>query len=493
MVETIRRRPSWPCAVLAAMVAAYAMTLSYLSILRHQEYLSGAYDLGIFDQALWLISRGETPWIEFRGLHILGDHAAFVLYLLAPLYWIRPDVRLLLIAQSLILGAGAIPVYLLSRKLAASSTAALCLAAAYLLYPALSNMNLFHFHPECIAVPALLGAAYAAAIDRPGLLLAACVLAMSCKEIIALPVAVWAACLWWRHRRTGYLYLAMAATIWLVGTLTYFLPALSGAPPAALERYQRWGSGYWAIVYGFLAQPAAIVRLLWWRWDYPVALLLPLGFLPLLAPVELLPALPVFLLNLMSDRELQHSVFFQYNAAILPFLWLAVLAAWRRLGRLQPAVLAWLMICSLTGFCIYAWNGFFHPMWQQVLQPAPPPDVPAIRRALALIPPSASVLTDQRLLPHLTHRPRLRMAADYLFPTVLDDDYLVLNPNPRLEKHLLTYHVEAQLVEFCRRSPAFRTLFAADDVYAFQRLPDRPAPTFMYRSIYRMRPGPVPH
>ena len=70
-------KPSYQIAAIATVV------LFFFSSLRHILFKSGAYDLGIFDQAVYLISQREVPISSLMGFHILGDHAAWILYLLA--------------------------------------------------------------------------------------------------------------------------------------------------------------------------------------------------------------------------------------------------------------------------------------------------------------------------------------------------------------------------------------------------------------------------
>ena len=50
------------------------------SSLRHFWFQSSSWDLGIFDQAVYLISQGQNPFSSLLGFHILGDHGALVLY-----------------------------------------------------------------------------------------------------------------------------------------------------------------------------------------------------------------------------------------------------------------------------------------------------------------------------------------------------------------------------------------------------------------------------
>jgi uncharacterized membrane protein len=83
----------WVTAAACGFTAAYAL----ISLFRHWRFGSG-YDLGIFDQAVWLMSRFEAPASTISGYaHIFGDHFSPVLILLAPLYWVAPAPETLLI------------------------------------------------------------------------------------------------------------------------------------------------------------------------------------------------------------------------------------------------------------------------------------------------------------------------------------------------------------------------------------------------------------
>ena len=56
------------------------------SSLRHILFQSTAWDLAIFDQAVYLISQGKIPNSSFLNIHILGDHASLILYPLSLFY-----------------------------------------------------------------------------------------------------------------------------------------------------------------------------------------------------------------------------------------------------------------------------------------------------------------------------------------------------------------------------------------------------------------------
>jgi len=111
-------------------VCAYAAVFLGLTFRLYDRFATMSYDLAIFDQATWLISRGHSPFITVRGLPLLADHFSLILYPLAPLYWLWPSAKMLLLAQTLALALGALPLYALARRRLGSAPWALLLAAA---------------------------------------------------------------------------------------------------------------------------------------------------------------------------------------------------------------------------------------------------------------------------------------------------------------------------------------------------------------------------
>jgi uncharacterized membrane protein len=82
-----------------------SLVLFICSFARHLMFQSASADLGIFDQAVYLISQGLEPFSSLMGFHILGDHAAWMWYPLALLYKIYPSVYWLFAAPIQILSA----------------------------------------------------------------------------------------------------------------------------------------------------------------------------------------------------------------------------------------------------------------------------------------------------------------------------------------------------------------------------------------------------
>ena len=79
---------------------------------------------------------------------------------------------------------------------------------------------------------------------------------------------------------------------------------------------------------------------------YLAALLLPLGLLPLAAPLALLPALPELGLNLLSSTITQTSVKTHYAATAIPALLAATVYGVARVGERAGYVAALAALCG---------------------------------------------------------------------------------------------------------------------------------------------------
>src|SRR5689334_5044375 len=102
---------------LALLAALFAVAYFLVSLFKHWHFDSSAYDLGIFDQAVWHLSRFERPESSIAGhRNIFGDHFHPIIVLLAPLYWLASTPVTLLAAQAVLLAASIVPVFTFLRS-----------------------------------------------------------------------------------------------------------------------------------------------------------------------------------------------------------------------------------------------------------------------------------------------------------------------------------------------------------------------------------------
>jgi hypothetical protein len=140
------------CALaLGVTLAVFVLAFVAATWTVHDRFGTYGFDLGIYDQATWLLSRGRAPFVTVRGLDLLGQHAAYVMVLLAPLYRLWADPRLLLLLQVLFLALPAVVVYRLGGRHLGHPAAGLAVAVAYLAYPGVQWAISWQFHPEANA------------------------------------------------------------------------------------------------------------------------------------------------------------------------------------------------------------------------------------------------------------------------------------------------------------------------------------------------------
>jgi uncharacterized membrane protein len=85
---------------------------------------------------------------------------------LSPLYLIYPRAELILVLQSVWIGAGVIPLYLIGRAKIGRRAPAVAIAAMYALYPALQGANMYEFHSLSLISPLILWLLYFFEVGR---------------------------------------------------------------------------------------------------------------------------------------------------------------------------------------------------------------------------------------------------------------------------------------------------------------------------------------
>src|ERR1700674_3843344 len=128
-----------PRLVLAAMIGLYVAVFGRLTWVQQSNFGTFGYDMGIYDQAIWLLAHGHS-FITVRGLSVWGNHVNVILFLFVPFSWLGAGPHFLYLAETVWLAIGAVPLYWLARHRLANAWLALAVPAAYLLYPALEWM-----------------------------------------------------------------------------------------------------------------------------------------------------------------------------------------------------------------------------------------------------------------------------------------------------------------------------------------------------------------
>jgi uncharacterized membrane protein len=458
--------------LLGLAIGAFASGFGTLSVLRHRSFETGRFDLGNMVQAVWSTAHGDPLAVtNLAGEQTsrLASHVDPILLLFAPLWIVWPSPSLLLVSQSLLLALGALPVFWLARKHLGSERTALGFALAYLLYPATQWVALADFHPVALACPFLLFAFWYLDEHRLAPFAVFAVLAAATKEELALAVAglgVWYAIA--RGRRVAGVTIAAAGVVVSALAVGVVIPHFNeGETSDFYGRYDEVGGSALGILETALTDPLTLVRV---AFDtrglgYLARLLAPLAFLPLGAPLALLPALPDLALNLLSSTRTQTSIHFHYSAPLIPaFFAGAIFAAARRPMPLGRALVALALVSNFVLGAIPVWSAV--PGGEDLL--AGTSSVSShdriAARALEVVPDDAVVTASNSLGAHLSGRRRFLS-----FPVLRDAEWVAADETSPGYLDRIAPRPYAQAVARLRRDPRWRLVFEEDGVLVFRR------------------------
>ena len=463
-----------PLTALWAAIAAYCVGFAALSILRHDAFATGRFDLGNMVQAVWSTAHGHPLRVTgLAGSQVsrLGAHVDPVLVVFAPLWWLWPSPSLLLVAQAIAIALGALPVFWLARKHLGSERAGVAFALAYLLYPATTWLTLNEFHPVALATPALLYAFWFLDEDRVGPFAVCAVIALLSKEEIGLVVAgfgVWYALA--RARGRAGAAVAVAGVAWSAFALAVVIPHFKGGGSPFERRYSEIGGSPSGVAHTALHDPGLLLQVAFDHAGvhYLIDLVLPLAALCLLSPVALI-ALPELALNLLSSTPSQSSIHFHYTAGeIAPLVAAAVLGGARVRARWRLPVATLVVLAALLGNyrlgAIPVWRALPGGETLQANAGTVSTHDRIAARALKLVPDDAVVSATNSLGAHLSARRRVLS-----FPFIEDATWVAADETqPGYADRIAPLPTAVQLA-WLRRNPAWRLVFEEDGILVFRR------------------------
>lgn len=455
-------------------IAAYAAAFAALSVLRHDAFETGRFDLGNMVQAVWSTAHGHLLQVtNLHGVQVsrLAAHVDPILVVFAPLWWIWPSPSLLLTAQALAVALGALPLFWLARKHTDSERAALGFSLAYLLFPATEWMTLNEFHPVSLACPLLLFAIWY--LDEDRLLPFACFAALAALTREEVPLVIAGLGIWYAIGRRRWLAggtIAAAGVAASAIAIQVVIPHFHGAESSFYGRYDAVGGSAAGIVRKAFTDPG---RLLSVAFDhrgthYLLNLLLPMAGLALLSPLLLVALIPELALNLLSSVGAQSSIHYHYVAAEIPILFAAAAIGAGRLGRWAGTAGTVVVLTAILG---NYWLGPI-PIWRfvpggQTFQAKSAHISRHDRiaaRMLKLIPATAPVTATNSLGAHLSERKRI-----FSFPYLRDATWVIVDERkPSLGDHN-DHRLGLKRIQQLRHDPRFRLVAAADGVLIFRR------------------------
>lgn len=310
--------------LLFIIIGVFVVYFSYLAILRYRTLNSHYYDLGIMNQVVYNTSRGRILQMSDQTLkknvNRLAVHFDPILVLLAPFYWIYPSPDVLLVTQTIIVGLGALGVYLIAKKILGKDLIALIFSVSYLFYFPVQRVVLFDFHAVSFATTFLLFAIYFYLSKNYKSYFIFIFLSLLTKEHVGLTVFLLGIYLFFikKEKKVG-LITAIVGAVFFIATVYFIIPHFRGDVHFARSYFV-----------GIRQRKATIIKE---GFLYIEQLLLP-NFYSLFSPFALLISSPEWLINILSINNNMRAIFFHYNSVIVPFIFYSLIEGFKNFNRL---------------------------------------------------------------------------------------------------------------------------------------------------------------
>lgn len=415
------------------MILIYSVFFICIVLLKHYTFHSNAWDLGIFDEAIWNTTQGNFMFINVKDINYFSDHFSPILLLFVPFYLIGlGGPKLLICTQAIVVALGALPIYWLAKDNLKDEKFHFLFPFAYLFFLPLWHIIVFDFHPESLAITFFLFAFYFLSKEKYSPFLCFVILGAMCKEDMNLIAAFFGLyILFFKKRKILGLILAVAGSFLFFFELQYLIPSFStGESYLYFDRYAYLGNNFSEIAKTLILRPFYVLKyiLIPDKIIYVLCLTGAVGFLCFLSPSTLLLAAPSFAQNILSMYAGQYGFHSQYNSGIIPFLFISAIFGLKNLlknkdekfikkwTKYASRIIIFFIIVSILEFSL----GFF-PRYTFITQ-----HVLYGHNLLKQIPKNASVSASSNIYPHLAHRkniwefPKGIGSADYIIIETLD-------------------------------------------------------------------------
>ncbi|MFO0553716.1 MAG: DUF2079 domain-containing protein [Polyangiaceae bacterium] len=462
---------------------AYGWFFTRLSITNHHALMTRTIDLGLYDNIFYQSSHGHPLGCTFlRGGTHGSAHFDPILVLMSPLYRLYPRAEFILALQSIWVGSGVVPVFLIARRQLGSRLHGVLLAIVYALHPALHGANMYEFHSLTLACVPILWTLYF--LERKWLKLywVALVVALLVREDIPLMMTMVGLTVFLgtdaQLRRHGLVTMIFSLAYFVL-VKGYFMTS-SGVIMSGPQAYSY--AYYYSemipdpehknlvgLVLSLLTNPTFALRhaMEEVKVVYLIKMFLPLIFVPFAARNWRLILAYGIAFTTLATREAVFSTHFQYSNTILPFAFFALPVAIKQMsdGRfaraysLEPARYKHaLVVGTLAAGMTVSWkfggvvdNQAFYGGFTRVVRKLTPEQEAHYKwmeEAVAMIPLKASLGVTNKIGPHVSNRKDVYFYGQKNVQYVFVDEREL--KQDRLKKHKDAIR-DGQLKELTRR------------------------------------------
>lgn len=423
--------------IVLTIVVIFFVLYSLVSLVPHYNFRTTAWDLGIFNQAIYHYSHFKLGPNTICGSSILlGDHFELILFLFSPLYWIFGSYTLLLIQIFAILFGG-IGVFLFLKEKTKDKILSIAGLVLFYLFFGIFNSLAFAYHNNVIGIMFLPWMLYFLKKENIGLYYLFFCLSLICREDIALITGFLGFAILFFEKRSlkkyGLVTLFVSVFYFLL-TIKVFIPFFSK------ESYGYWsydaiGKSPLEFLGTIILHPIYSISVLFNQETKVQTLKFLLasgGLFVVLQPKYLLLALPIVCRNFMSSHALYYrgDYGFHYLVEFSPIISISAISV---ISKLKKAIgyrfikYSLIFILILSNFYLLSQIHFFDGsklsrIFTSSYYSRDLHNRNELLEAIKLIEPDAKLSAQNTILPHLANRDNI-----FLFPAINDSDYVILS------------------------------------------------------------------
>lgn len=429
--------------------AFFFIVYCLIGVVNHYFFRSAALDYGIANQAMYLISHGEPPFItmllgEHQTYHYLGLHVSLWVPIFSPLYFIFGSYTLLLVQNLALIFAG-IGILNLAKKFNLSNIEQLLIVTHYYVFFGIYAALAVEYHDNVIGA-SFLPWLILFFIEEELLLASMCALAMLIsKENMAIWLIAIAPGLWLLNKplklkKTLFPIGLMAfATIWFLACANYIMPYYN--PEGKFEQVNRFshlGKNVGDVFLNVIRHPINAIELFYKshvqpdadeiiKQEFLWAILLSGAWSFIFNPSFLLMSLPLLMQKLWNKETAFWGVNYHYQIEFATLITLALLFVLKTIKSKWgiPILSLVVVLSTLTTYrLMQSRHAYINPNKENLLAKAHYQsnlNISKIRNRLASLPVEARITAQTNLLPHLSNRTHA-----FHFPYVLESNLLIM-------------------------------------------------------------------
>lgn len=396
----IKNKPLLFFLLALAICIVFFIAYGVLSIVRHDNYQSFGYDLGINSQTVWRYAHFQPPIATispFPDKIKLALHVELIYAFISPFYWIWESRKMLLLVEAAAICISGIAVYLLARKKGLHYLVALDLVIGYLGFYGVQGAMWFDVHSITFGAAFMMWFIYFLETKNKISSLIFFFLAITAKENVAFYTLLISLVYFFKYKNKLSIFFILFSLGYILFIFFFFFPHIMHA------KYLYANNG------GLLSNinPLGLVdtsekrEVIWYS-------LLSFGFLPLLSPVYLIPVLGNLALFFViaSDLSGAQGLYMHYRISLAPLLIWATIISITKYKKLNKWYLGtYLLIFSmLVQYVLHLPLSYLTKEWFWT-QPAGVKNINDIRSTF--LPRKASVVAQNNIVPHISHRDKI--------------------------------------------------------------------------------------